>query len=271
MEPAIRRIIGALLVATASFGFLFCLLAVVQVWRLKPTLEKSLSAELDLASSLISTTDDSLAIAKRSLEAASGNVDSLEKATEILAQSLEDSQPIVDSLIALVGTDLPRTITATQTSLESAQTSALLIDNTLAALSRIPLLGLGRYRPDVPLNVALGQVSASMTGLPASLQTIEASLETANTNLEVMNLQVTLIGQDIQQINQNLAEARGVIDQYQASILVLQNQVSRAQAGLPPTLNRLAWLLTFILVWLGVMQIGLFTQGSALLRPTRES
>jgi hypothetical protein len=264
MRVAVARIIGTILMVTAFFGLLFSSLAIVQTWRVKPGLESRLDSLLNLLDATINTTTEGLAIVESSLETASGNVNSLEEATQTLAQSISDSAPMVDSLIGLVGEELPETITATQISLESAQTSALLIDNMLATISQIPFLGLGRYQPEVPLNDALGQVSASLAGLPASLATIETSLETASANLVVIEQQVSAIGQDIRQINENLASARAVIDDYQATIGSLQTQVHLAQAGLPLWLNRLAWLLTFVLAWLGIMQVGLFSQGLAL-------
>jgi hypothetical protein len=61
-----------------------------------------------------------------------------------------------------------------------------------------------------------------------------------------------------------------VIDEYQATTLKLQSQVNLAQEGLGRWLNRLAWLLTFLLVWLGIMQIGLLMQGWQLLEAKRE-
>ncbi len=269
MRTAASQIIGIVLIFTAIFGILFSLIAIIQIWRFKPRLEAGLSGELQLLDKTLTTTQDGLAVVKGSLDTASTNVDSLESATETLAQSLQDSNPLMESLVSLVGKDLPATITATQTSLTSAQTSAVLIDNTLATISKIPFLGLGRYQPDVPLNVALGEVSTSLNDLPASLKTIKASLETAQTNLDVMEKQMTSIGKDVRQFNEDLSSARSVIDDYQSTARELQSQVTAARQALPGFLNSGAWLLTFVLFWLGMTQIGLLTQGLEIIKRER--
>jgi hypothetical protein len=65
-------------------------------------------------------------------------LDHLAQSILSLTNILQDAGPLMDSLETLTGEDLPSTLDATQTSLETAQQSADIIDNLLRTLSRIP-------------------------------------------------------------------------------------------------------------------------------------
>src|SRR5207244_3419001 len=122
-------------------------------------------------------------------------VASLQTTTLALAQTIHDTTPTLDSLASLTGQDLPTAISATQTSLASAQTSAQLIDNVLTALTSIPFSPVGAYKPAVPLHTALAQVSSSLDVLAPSLATINASLASDQTNLAVVQAELTNVAE----------------------------------------------------------------------------
>src|SRR5260221_12730175 len=96
-----------------------------------------------------------------------------------------------DSLNRLTGRNFPAAITATQASLASAQGSALLIDNVLAALTSIPFSPVAAYKPDIPLHTALGQVSTSLDALTPSLASINTSLAAGQGSLRVVEVEPT--------------------------------------------------------------------------------
>ena len=56
---------------------------------------------------------------------------SLQTVIQGLAQTIHETKPMLDSLSSLTSKDFPDAVDATQTSLASAQSSALLIDNVI--------------------------------------------------------------------------------------------------------------------------------------------
>ena len=115
----------------------------------------------------------------------------------------------------------------------SAQSSALLIDNVLAALTSIPFSPVAAYKPDVPLHTALAQVSTSLDTLIPSLATINTSLVDGKTNLGTVEVELTKISETTQGISSTLASAQSVIDQYKAVTTQLKANVEAAQHGAP--------------------------------------
>jgi hypothetical protein len=267
MKTSISRLIGAGFVVAAAAGMLFSLFGLVQIWRIRPAVVEGLTGELDLIHNTVSTTSLGLSAISDTFKTVSSNVEALQTTSVSLAQSIHGAQPMMDTLEKLVGQDLPDTITATKTSLDSAAASALLIDNVMGSITSLPLLGLEKYAPAVPLHTALGSVSGSLGKMTPALADMKANLKMAQDNFGNIEIEVLRMGSSIEQIKGNLENARQVIIQYQQESIILLAQVESARKNLPGWITRLALFLSLALVWLFITQIGLFFKGWELLFP----
>ncbi len=115
--------------------------------------------------------------------------------------------------------NLPDTIRATQTSLDTAQQSAATIDTVLRAMSGIPLIGpsIG-YDPDVPLSDALGQVATSLENMPDTFIGMQDNLKTTQNSLQTFEADLTVMADSVGQIQSSVAQYDQVIGGYQASL-----------------------------------------------------
>ena len=172
----LKRIIGILLIIGAVGGILFSLFGLVEMWRIRPAVTKTAVENLALVDQTLSTTQQALTIVGQVVQTTMADVATLQATSTAVAQAIQDTTPGFDSIISLTGKDLPAAVTATQSSLASAQSSALVIDNVLTTLTSIPFLPISAYAPAVPLHTALGQVSASLNTLKPALATINTSL-----------------------------------------------------------------------------------------------
>ena len=261
MRKIITRPISLLLMIFASVFLLFDLYGLVQVWRLRPEVTTSLLTGLDTIDSTLKTTSAGLVTLDSALDNAKNMVNTLDNTTQALAGTLRDTRLMVAPITTLFSLDLPNTISSTQTSLASAQSSALLIDNIMTALTNIPLLSLGQYKPSIPLNVALGEVSSSLDNLSPSFSTIERSLKKTDLDLISLQVEITVIGDDIAQFKQNLVDAQEIVTQYQLLVESFQKQSETAHKVIPGWVNIATWVVTMILIWLGVTQVSVFLQG----------
>ena len=266
----LRKIVGILLVIAAAAGILFSLIGLIEIWRYRPVVTKIVINNLALSDQALGTTQDVLTIVGQVVQTTTIDVTSLQATTQALALGIHDTNPMLDSLISLTSTDLPATVSATQTSLASAQNSALLIDNVLTTLTSIPFLSVDAYKPVVPLHTALAQVSTSLNTIIPSLDTINTSLADGKTNLGIVEVALNKISGTAQGINVTLVSAQTEIDQYDAVTTQLKANVEAAQLGVQTWMNTITWILSFMFVWLLVIQLGLGVQGLDLMRGHRE-
>jgi septal ring factor EnvC (AmiA/AmiB activator) len=261
-----KRVLGYIFVIAAGAGILFSLFGLVEIWRVKTMLAKNVGENLALAGQALSNTEDSLTLVGQMTQTLSTDVSSLQDTTGALTQAIHATNPMLDSLSTLAGKTLPDSINATQTSLASAQSSALLIDNILGALSSIPFSPVAPYKPDVPLHTALAQVSSSLDAIPPALDTINTSLVAGKTNLGQVEGELATISANVKETGANLDSAQKIIDQYQTITGQAKTNLLAAQLAAQGWITGLAWTATFLMVWLLIAQLGLGLQGIEILK-----
>jgi len=267
----IKRIIGLLLIIGAVGGILFSLTGLYEVWRFRPAVTKSVVDNLALVDQTLSTTQQALTIMGQVVQTTTADVAALQATSAAVAKAIQDSNSGLDSIISLTGKDMPAAVTATQTSLASAQSSALLIDNALSALTSIPFSPVGAYAPAVPLHTALGQVSASLSTLKPALATINSSLVNDKTDINTVEAQLSQISSTTQGMSLSLTDAQAVIDQYIAVTTQLKANVEDAHRNAPAWIFGAASILSLVLGWLVIAQLGLGLQGLDLVRGIRKT
>ena len=266
----LNRLIGILFIAAAVAGTIFSLFGLFEVWYYRPVLTQNVIENLALLDQTLKATQDGLTIVNQAVQTTNEQVASLQIGTEALAKAIHDSSPVLDSLSNLAGKDLPAAVTTAQTALTSAQSSALLIDNILGTLTSIPFSPIAKYNPEVPLHTALAKVSSSLDGLPTSLATISSSISASKANLDVVEQQISKMSETVKGASDSLTKAQDVIHQYQDVASQLEERSAAAQKAAPGWITGAAWLLTFLLIWFIIAQLGLTVQGLALLRDQSE-
>jgi hypothetical protein len=261
----LKRFFGILLIFGAAAGFVFSVIGIVEVWRYRPIVTHSVVNTLDLMDQTLNTTQDSLTIVGQVVQVTSADVTSLKTTTKMLAKSIHDINPMLDSLTKLTSVDFPATVDATQTSLTSAQSSALLIDNVLATLTSIPFLPVAPYQPSVPLHTSLAQISTSLDSLTPALSTITTSLAEGKTSMGVIEVELNKISDTTIEISNALISAQSIVDQYKTVVAQFKVRVELMQRLATGWLTTTAWILTFVLSWFLFIQLGMCAQGLEML------
>ena len=150
-----KKALGVIMVCISALGFLLSIFLLFQVWHYRQPVTDSLQAGLKQSSAILQTTDEGLTVIDQVVKNVYTSTVYLDDATSALAQTMQSTSRFMDTAGTFVGEDLINTITNTQTALNSAQSSAVVIDNILSTISNIPLIGI-TYNPTTPLNMALG-------------------------------------------------------------------------------------------------------------------
>jgi chromosome segregation ATPase len=261
-----KRLVGLLVFLIALPSLILTLYILVQVWRLQQPITVSLLSGVDVFAAALDSASDGLTTMQQSLDTTTANIDQLENTSQSLTQSLHDTGPLMNSLTTLTGKDLPTTITATQQSLNSAEGTALLVDDTLSALARVPFLPITPYQPQVPLHTAIAQVSTSLDNLSPSLLSIDKSLLTTSGNLATIETQTREMSQSMDKIKMNLVDIKQTVGQYRASVAKLRVQVTELRVAIPGWVMIATWLSLFILGWLALVQVEWLVEGVQMLR-----
>ena len=253
----------------AVMGILLVIAGIIFLVRVGPRIEVSATESLELIDRTLSTTEEGLVLAEDSLTQVVETVESLEATMASVGQTISGTVPLVDSVADLLGERLTETIKATQDTLSSVAKSAKLVDNVLSIVTAIPFIGTDRYQPEVPLHVGLEKVITSLDEIPDSLGAAQEDLTSSSGKLDAMQDDFTAMADNIGQIATSLESAQAVLTEYRDIVTDLQEQVSSVRQGLPVGLRWLGIIFTFVLVWLGIAQIGPLIQGWELIQRSR--
>lgn len=271
MEPRriFLRLVGFALLLGGIAGLIFSVAGLIVLDRVRDQAETFVSEQIDLVDQALSTTADGLALADTSLSQAQTTVGTLEQTLSGVSLGISDTVPVLDAIADLLGEQLPTTIGVTQETLYSVATSAQMVDDVLTLITSIPFLGTASYSPDMPLHQGFEEVATSLDGIPASLEAAEGGLTVTHDNLLVLQQDFSSMAGDIGLVATSLEDARSVLDQYQKIVQDLQGMLSSARRSLPDWLTGVQVAASLVLIWLGIAQLGLITQGWELIMRSR--
>lgn len=271
MRAFISRLIGVLLITAAVLGLSLSILGLLYVWTSQAAINAQVRTTLDTLDQALSATSDMMVVINDSLEQASSDIELIDNAIIDVATTINTTADVANSVGDLLVTDFTAVVTDTQESLSSVEASARLIDDTLRVVSAVPLIG-ARYRPEVPLQTSIAQVSASLNQLPTSLEAVQGELDQTAISLQEIQTDLDQLGKSVANLRQTLSEAQTVMQQYEDIYAKLQADVDRLETNLPRWMQVATWGLTLGLIWLGLVQIAFFLQGFMLIgRPTTVS
>ena len=268
MRTPARKSLSLLVVLVTSLGLLLSLFFLIQIWRLRQPATVKLESGIEQTSAFLETTRAGIDVIDQVVGTVYTSTLYLDDTTNALARTIQGTNSFIESAGTFMGEDLINTITNTQKTLDTAKSSALVIDNIMSALSRVPLIGIN-YNPSLPLSTALGKVSESLDPFQGSLKSFKTDLETTGKNMQAFNEQLLILDQNIKTINKNLDSSRNVIDNYRTQVITLQSWMDQAKASLPTWMNTACWVLTVIILWLMLIQIAILIQAANQIGATR--
>lgn len=269
MKRILLRAVGIALIIAGVAGLMLCTIALVVVDRAQRGLETTLSQQFDLLERAVEATSDGLDIAQTTLDQTVGTVHSLKGTIMSIGATVKQTKPTLDAVAALMGDQLPAAVEATQETLASASASAKAVDDALSLISKIPFLGGEKYDPEQQLHVGLEQVAASLDGVPDSLRQLRGSLADASSSIVELEGGLSQTADGIGGIAESLSSAENTLTQYNTVIADLGSSLSSLRSSLPQALRWLRLGISFILVWLGIVQFALITQGGELVTRSR--
>ncbi len=269
MRRLLTRTIGIALIIAGVSGLILAIGGLFVLIRVEKNILSSAQEQVGLVDQALSATSEGLDIAEASLEQAVTTIETLESTVAGVGDTVGSSVPAVEGISYLVGVQLPATLETTQQTLESVAESAKTVDDLLVVMSAAPLLGLNDYSPDVPLSQGFQDVAASLEGIPSSLRLTRQELVETTQNLVGVEDRLDAMAGDIGLIATSVEQAQPVLEQYKDVIGQLQSSTNWISDSLPGWVNWLRLGLSLLLVWVGIAQFALITQGWELVARSR--
>ena len=267
MKNSFGRLTGSLLIFGAILGLIISLSGLAVTWIYKPAITESLQSSLNLIGNSLAATAEGMDLIQQSLQTLEASVASIEGTMSTASKTIEDTLPMMDTMAALLDEELPTTVGAVQTSLNSAYETAQVIDSVLTALT---FLNRDMYNPEVPLHVSLANISESLNALPVSFSSMAENIDDTKHNMQVIQVDFVLMQDAVRQIGNSINQYEQIITDYHTTLERVQTEIEQLNAHISTTITLIALGMTFFLIWMVIAQLGLLYQGMELLRAQKK-
>ena len=258
--PLGNKVIGFTLAFLSILGILFSLSGIIATWVVRPRIRDLGMEILTSLEEAFSTSQDGFILLDQAIDDLLLDLDIIEESFQSLDTTMEGISSSLEISADLIGDDLKQTVLNTQTALDSSAATAELIDNTLAFLARIPLLGVD-YDPEVPLHISLEQIEDNLINFPETLEQIEEGLNTTTNGIASLRDDLQNLEDQLQGLETDLESAQEVMVQFSDSIGVMEKRLGLINENFPVYITVFSLMLTGILFWLGLSQIFNLTHG----------
>jgi hypothetical protein len=260
-HPSIlRRVAGLVFILLATASLLASVVGIYGVWSARGEAARRLDISLAISNEMLVSSDRALLVLDLQLRTAGTSVTSIEDTARTTAATLQSTQKSLSSASVILRQDVPAAVAAAQKALISAQSSARLIDDVLGTLDRIPFLNI-QYQPEMPLYIALGNVAKSLDGLPQLTINLGASLDVTAADLPGTAKGVSGMADTLGSTQSGIKDAQKVIAEFRDELASAKAMLQGLRRDLPAMLNYGAAAVTFLLFWLGVVQVQVMLKG----------
>ncbi len=274
----VRRIIGAVIVLTSLAGLGVGLYAAYQMQETAGQVETEVVSGLDFGLDALQVVSDTLDILVRTVYDTSTVVDEARAGAASTADGLENVRPAVQELADITASQLPDSIEAIRSAMPALEDASAAIDKTLRTLSSfqwsttIPLVnyevgfGLGiDYDPAIPLDQSVAEVNAGLDSIPTRLTDIQEDLLRTDQSLGDSASSLEQLGESLTAVSQDLASASIVLQEYRGLVARATRQVRAVRWNIRQQIQTGRLVLTGVLAWLALSQLGPLYLGCRLL------
>ncbi|GAB4144254.1 MAG: hypothetical protein Fur0021_00680 [Candidatus Promineifilaceae bacterium] len=273
----IRRILGFVMLFIGLSGVALSIGGALVTQRLVDKVSQGLDQSLRLVSDSLDTVLDTLDLTKTTVGEVNGSMETVEAAAVNLAQTINQTRPLLDQVNQIASHDVPDSIEAVQETIPIVAEVAGTIDTTLRALNdfRIDQTILGfpiqydlgiDYAPAASFDESITAIGASLDGIPNRLRTLEVYLSVTDENMDTISQDILLIAGDLKTINGRVADVQPLLDEYIRLITQVNDNIRQTRASLSSQLEQFKLALIIIFIWVGLTQAAPIYLGWELLR-----
>jgi methyl-accepting chemotaxis protein len=268
----LSRLSGVVFLVSAIMGVIISLGGLVVLWSTRASITKDIVETTALVRRSLAATSSSLVLINDSLDQASRNIALIHELIGSMAGTLSDSKDMLDTAANMVGTDMKGIVAETQKSLLEVEDSARMVDSALRVVdSSLQFLnrlrpGSPAYKPRVPLQDSIAQVSLSLDPLSATFEKIQKQLDNAAAHAATMQAEADALSRQVAEIQSSLDQARSVSTEYRTIIDDLDIRLDTFEQQLPLRLTMIYLGVTLLLLWVFTSSAGMLLNGLGLLR-----
>jgi len=250
-----------LMLGTAVFGWLISLSGLVLLWMSYQPVKSTATEVLEVTEGALEVSSQTIVLLENSLLVSEASLREVQTTLSGFSSVIGNTSTVLEVVSRVLGEELTQILRDTSSGLESLETTSRLIDNTLGFISSIPFIGGSQYQPDTPLAESVSSIRKDLDGLPLALNKVSSELSQTASSLQSLPEAMDNLSLQLTAIQENLKKSRNQLNEYHLIIQTYQNKLERFKNNLPVLLTSSYVVISVLLLWIALSQIGLFHQG----------
>ena len=260
------RVIAVVLLLVGIVGIGIAIAGVLFGFQVVDALSESLDETLALTSESLDTVNDTLLLTQQVVAQTGQAIGTVAGTTDSVAQTLADTQPLLDEVSQVTTVDVPDSLDAVQGAVPNLVAVAGAVDNTLETLSRfdfqrtvfgVPIgfdLGID-YDPEAPFDESVAQIGSSLEEVPDNLRGLQVHLDTANDNLAAISDNLQVLTENLADIEGSVEEVEPLLDDYIDLVAQINENITQTRSDLDGQMQTLKTGIIIFFVWFGLNQL----------------
>lgn len=264
MRTFFYRASGLILVISAVIGLLLGGFGIWGVWRLKPQADAFLIDTTQAAVDAVELADDALEEVSQTLEVINEGLQSINELKDGLADMVVRITPILDRTSTFVGDDVVGVLGGVQSALTTLETGMTTVQNSLAFLYRLPLLGGVAYDTSTNMTDGVEEMGDQVSGLSSSFEAFEQDLLTASENLSNMQQNIDTFAATVDEADLSLQRYLDNVTLYQEELSDMRDDILDFRVRWLRNFKHIAIGTTVVLAWMLLLMTGITIFGGDL-------
>lgn len=264
MRTFFYRVAGVILVISAVIGLLLGGFGIWGVWRLKPQADAFLVDTTQAAVDAVDLADDALEEVSQTLEVINDGLQSINELKDGLTDMVVRITPILDRTSTFVGEDVVSVLGGVQGALSTLESGMTTVQNSLAFLYRLPLLGGFVFDTSTSMTDGVVEMEDQVSGLSSSFALFEQDLLTASENLSSMQQNIDTFATTVDEADLSLQRHLDNVALYQEELSDMRRDILDFRTRWLRNFQYIAIGSTVVLAWMLLLMTGVTIFGGDL-------
>ncbi len=247
LTSRITRIIAIIWLIIALGGSVFSIFLIGKTWSLQSDLIDQGRTLIDQGINLIDSLDEGLEVINQALENINNSLEDLGDSTALIQETVHNTASMSGSFKVMLSEDFTVMTKNTLIAIQSTEKTAGVIDGTLYALSRVPLIGIP-YNPETSLSSALGNIATEMEDMPEMLEELSVSMESTSENLYDLETEISDVSTSLDSMQETLGHAIVLVGDYQQYTQNAQTNLEQLSIKIGSYVNTALWIITLLIL-----------------------
>jgi TolA-binding protein len=245
-----KRAFSLIVIILSCAFFLISLAGLAAIWVANKPLTDNALAELDAAQNELTAANTALQSSRAELESLQGQIDIFQEILTNLGTDAIQNTRLISEVVDRVESTISPLLERLSNGVGRIRETFDSIKETVANLNDLPLIQI-----EVPGEEVLNSVSEGLANLQSQITDTKTKVESVS---QITQDTVDTLTSGFKTWEEYTARNLALIDQYEAKVAAYQAKLAHLEANLPLWIDLASIVLTFLLVWLAISQVGLF-------------